>query len=101
MNSQTEPSRRRFVKQLMLGAALAPLTARHLSSARAADQPLLSPEDPAARKVNYTEKASNGNKCATCGLYEGAYGSTRGPCQIFPDKQVMAAGWCSSWAPQL
>jgi High potential iron-sulfur protein len=106
MDSRTESSRRRFVKKLMLGAALAPLTARHLTSARAADQPLLSPEDPAARKVKYTEdasqeKASNGNKCATCSLYEGTYASTRGPCQIFPDKQVKAAGWCTSWAPQL
>ena len=106
MSSEKNQSRRKFVRKLMLGATLAPLAMARLSASRAADQPLLSPDDPAARKVRYVEDASkeksaDGNKCANCALYEGTYKSTQGPCQIFPDKQVKAAGWCSAWAPQI
>jgi hypothetical protein len=106
MTRKDSPTRRRFMQKWLLGATLAPLALTRLDVSRAADQPLLSPEDPAAAKVKYTEdgskeKSAKGNKCATCGLYEGAYGSAQGPCQIFPDKQVKAAGWCNAWAPQL
>lgn len=102
MTRDNGPTRRRF----LLGATLAPLALTRLETGRAADQPLLSADDPAATKVKYIEDASKeksakGNKCATCSLYEGAYNSAQGPCQIFPDKQVKAAGWCTSWAPQI
>jgi hypothetical protein len=105
MSAADNRTRRQFVQKLLLGA-LTPLALARLSTSRAADQPLLSPDDPAAVKVKYTEdaakeKTAKGNKCSTCGLYEGAYNSAQGPCQIFPDKQVKAAGWCSAWAPQL
>lgn len=105
MSAEDNRTRRRFVQKLLLGS-LAPLALARLSTSKAADQPLLSPDDPAAVKVKYIEdatkeKSAKGNKCATCGLYEGTYNSAQGPCQIFPDKQVKAAGWCSSWAPQL
>lgn len=104
--SDTHPTRRRFVQKWVLGAALTPLALNRFEAGKAADQPLLSPDDPAATKVRYTEDASKeknakDHTCATCGLYEGAYGSTQGPCQIFPDKLVKAAGWCTAWAPQL
>jgi hypothetical protein len=106
MTSEKDSTRRRFVQKWLLGATLAPLALARLSASKAADQPLLSVEDPAAVKVKYTEdatkeKSAGSHKCATCGLYEGAYGSAQGPCQIFPDKQVKAAGWCSAWVPQL
>ena len=107
MAAEENPSRRRFVRKLVLGAALAPLALSRLTTSRAADLPLLSPDDPAAKKVKYTEDASSqksvskGNTCATCALYEGAYGSTQGPCQLFPGKHVKAPGWCSAWAPQI
>jgi hypothetical protein len=106
MASETKQSRRRFVRKLALGASLAPLALARLTVSRAAEQPLLSPQDPAAQKVKYTEdakteKAAKDNACAGCGLYEGAYGSTQGPCQLFPDKAVKAAGWCTAWSPQL
>jgi hypothetical protein len=101
MSAADNRTRRRFLQKWVLGATLT-----RLSTSQAADQPLLSPDDPAAVKVKYSEdaakeKSAKGNKCATCGLYEGTYNSTQGPCQIFPDKLVKAAGWCSSWAPQL
>lgn len=106
MASEENQSRRKFVQKLMLGATLAPLAVARLTASHAADQPLLSPDDPAAKKVKYVEDASKeksakGNKCSNCALYEGTYNSAQGPCQIFPDKQVKAAGWCSSWAPQI
>lgn len=109
MASKENQSRRRFVKKLLLGSALAPLAVARLTTAEAAALPLLSPEDPGAKKVKYTEDAANeksaasakDSKCANCALYEGSYGSTQGPCQIFPGKDVKAAGWCSSWAPQM
>jgi len=106
MTHETNSSRRRFVQKLALGATLAPLVLTRLQVGNAAEQPLLSPDDPAATKVRYTEdgskeKSAKDHKCATCGLYEGTYNSTQGPCQIFPDKLVKAAGWCTAWAPQL
>ena len=106
MTSEQNASRRKFVRKLALAAALGPSALARLTASKAADQPLLSPDDPAAVKVKYTEdateaKTAKGNKCSTCSLYEGTYNSTQGPCQIFPDKLVKAAGWCTAWAPQL
>ena len=69
--------------------------------------PLLDTGSAEARAVKYVEDAarasgaSAGSRCANCALYQGADGSTQGPCQIFPGKAVKAAGWCSSWAPQM
>src|SRR5262249_31074877 len=107
MSSNDNPSRRQFVERLILGAALAPLATLRPTAGHAADLPLLSTDDPAARKVKYTEDATHeksatkGNNCGSCALYEGTYQSTQGPCQLFPGKHVKAAGWCSSWAPQI
>src|SRR5205807_319964 len=62
---------------------------------------------PEARAEKYDEDARQasgataGSNCANCGLYQGAAGSTQGPCQLFPGRQVKAAGWCTAWAPQL
>jgi len=98
---------RRLAAKLVITAVVAPLSLVRSRGARAADLPLLEPSDPAARKVKYVSDASqakaaaNGNSCANCGLYQGANGSKQGPCQLFPGKAVLAAGWCSSWQPQM
>jgi hypothetical protein len=92
---------------MAMTAILAPLAVCALKPALAADAPLVSPADPAARAVKYIPDASQakgatpGMTCANCALYLGTSGSTQGPCQIFAGKQVKAAGWCSSWAPQM
>jgi hypothetical protein len=97
-------SRRFLLKSVAVGATL--LSARPRSSA-AADAPLISENDPAAKAVKYVDDAKKakaaapGNTCANCGLYQGKEGAKLGPCQIFPGKSVTAAGWCSSWAPQI
>jgi hypothetical protein len=106
MASDSNPSRRRFLGQLMLGTTLASLALGHPTASRAADAALLSPADPAAKKLKYTEDATKvkeaaGNKCSSCALYQGTNTSKQGPCQIFPGKDVKAAGWCTSWAPQM
>lgn len=100
-------SRRHLLQKLALGVPLLPLAAYQLKTAVAADQPLLSPDAKEAQAVKYVEDASKakgampGSTCANCSLYQGHYGTAQGPCQIFAGKQVKAAGWCSSWAPQM
>jgi hypothetical protein len=107
MDQSTLISRRRLLTSGALAAALAPLVVCEMSTAVATAAPLVSPAEPAARAVKYVEDAkhaqgaSAGSSCANCALYQGAGGSARGACQIFPGKEVLAAGWCSSWAPQM
>jgi hypothetical protein len=103
----SDPIRRRLTAGLLMGAVVAPLALFRSGWARAAELPLLDPANPAARKVHYVSDASQakadakGNSCANCGLYQGANGSKQGACQLFPGKDVLAAGWCSSWQPQM
>lgn len=102
MSDSMPLSRRRLLKQLALTLSFAPFAAR---IARAAAE-LLAPGSAPAKAVQYTEdaassKAPAGNRCANCALYQGTSTSAQGPCQIFPGKEVKAAGWCSSWAPQM
>ncbi len=105
-SNATCPGRRRLLVRLLAGASLAPLALRS-SRSQAADLPLLDPSSPAARKLNYVADAAQAktlardNSCANCGLYQGTYGSRQGACQIFPGKNVLASGWCSSWEPQM
>ena len=106
-DSRPNPIRRRLAASLLMSAVVAPLGLLRSRRARAAGLPLLDPSSPAARKVRYVsdasqaEAATKGNSCANCGLYQGANGSRQGACQLFPGKDVLAAGWCSSWEPQM
>lgn len=99
-------SRRRLLQKLSLSLPLLPLAVRPLELL-AAEAPFLSPDATEAKAVKYVEDASKaqgalpGSTCANCALYQGHSGAPGGPCQIFPGKQVKAAGWCSSWAPQM
>jgi High potential iron-sulfur protein len=100
-------TRRGVLKRLALGAALAPVAAARSFAADVAPAALLASDAPEAKAVNYVENAAQAknrvpdSSCANCGLYQGASGSAQGPCQLFPGKAVKAAGWCSSWAPQM
>ncbi|HEY8052296.1 MAG TPA: high-potential iron-sulfur protein [Steroidobacteraceae bacterium] len=103
-------TRRAFLKRLMLGVTLTPIAAlvsRQTLADDSASAPLLSVDAPEARAVKYVESAAQAtgrvpdSSCANCGLYQGASGSAQGPCQLFPGKAVKAAGWCSSWSPQM
>lgn len=98
--------RRRLLQRLVLGVSLAALVPPRAHAAAPAG-PLLDAASPQARAVKYVEDAAAasgatpGSTCANCALYQGADGSKQGPCQIFPGKDVKAAGWCTSWAPQM
>src|ERR1700722_7975354 len=100
-------TRRQLLRRFAAVAALVPCGALLGRSARAAAAPLLAPVAPEAKAVQYTESAASakaagaGASCASCALYQGAAGSAQGPCQLFPGKDVKAAGWCTAWAPQM
>ena len=107
MDPKTSLPRRRFLAGLAAGAAAIPLM--RLNTARA-DQPHLSPTDPQASALHYTEDASKvdaskeasykkGDKCDNCALYQGDRSAKWGPCAVFPGHDVAAAGWCTSYAP--
>lgn len=103
MTHKFDESRRRLLRRVSLGVALAPLAAGSLSTAWAADLPLVATDDPTAKALKYTPDASKatdakpGSKCENCQLYQGAAGSAQGPCLLFPGKAVKASGWCASW----
>jgi hypothetical protein len=103
-------TRRTVLGRIAFGMTSTPIAVATWRQSRAADAaslPLLSVDAPAAKSVKYVESAAQApgrvpdSSCANCGLYQGAAGSTLGPCQLFPGKAVRAAGWCSSWAPQM
>jgi hypothetical protein len=106
VSEDTRIARRELLRNIVTAVALTPLARSQLTLAAGAN-PRLSPAEPAAKAVKYVEDAKHAqgaaadSRCANCALYEGASGSNQGPCQIFPGKDVMAAGWCSSWAPQM
>jgi hypothetical protein len=108
MNQPDSLSRRRLLRNLALALSLGSFALAGARRSRAASvQPLLSEDSPEAKGVRYVadaskaKGASGGNSCASCGLYQGATGSAQGGCQLFPGKDVKAAGWCSSWTAQM
>ena len=98
-----DQSRRRLLKNTALGMLLIPVAGASLRAAYAADAPLVTADDPAAKALKYVADASGaadakpGSKCSNCRLYQGAANSTQGGCLLFPSKSVKAAGWCASW----
>ena len=107
MSEEISLSRRQLLRRLALGASVLPVAAGALRTTLAASAPLLSVDAPEAKAVKYVENVRDahgavpGNNCGNCALYQGPDGSTQGPCQLFPGKEVKAAGWCSSWAAQM
>jgi hypothetical protein len=107
MTSSRSADRRRFLTQGLAVATLGSFATLLSTHGRTAPPPLLSPDDPDAKALKYTEDARTvkgipaGNTCANCALYQAAAGSATGPCQLFAGKLVKAAGWCSSWSPQM
>jgi hypothetical protein len=97
MSDIANPARRTMLRKLALGLSLTPM-------AFAADAPLLSEHDPAAKALEYVadakraKAASPGALCSNCSVYSGAEGAAQGTCTLFPGKLVKAAGWCKSWS---
>jgi hypothetical protein len=91
-----------MLQRVALGLSVVSVSALRSTPARAAD-PLLSEQDPAAKKVHYVEDASHakeaqsGANCSNCSIYS-AMGDTQGSCTLFKGKLVKAAGWCNAWS---
>jgi hypothetical protein len=94
-------SRRRFI-------SLIPAASLGVASMARADAGPVDPKDPTAVQLGYVTDATKADKakfpkyaagqdCSTCGLYQGAAGSSQGPCPIYQNKIVQAKAWCSAW----
>ena len=90
---------------LVVGAASA---VRSIQPAHADAPAHLSPSDPTAQALNYTENAKGvdpkafptyqpGQMCSTCMQLQGNAGDPYRPCNIFAGKLVNANGWCKVW----
>lgn len=94
-------------RQLLGEAAGLALGTLAVASAARAEDPLLDPGSAVATQFKYVEDAHQASaatkdaSCTTCGLFQGKKDAPTGPCQLFPGKVVKAAGWCTSWAPQI
>lgn len=87
--------RRDFLKlsAATTGAALIPV--HHLY----AQDEKLSPDDPQAKALNYVEESEKeGQRCNNCVHAKGDLESEWVGCNLFPNKQVKASGWCNVWA---
>lgn len=106
MTQPFDESRRQLLRNVAMGTLLLPAAIAPLTTARAADLPLVTTEDPTAKALKYTTDVSTskdakpGSRCGTCALYQGAAGSAQGGCLLFPGKSVKSGGWCSSWTPK-
>ncbi|GAB7542400.1 high-potential iron-sulfur protein [Cupriavidus sp. 8B] len=100
-------SRRQFLKTTPL-AVVASLAAASMSRGAYAATPTLDENDPQAVKLGYKAdtrkvdqakypKHAASQTCANCQLFQEGANAATGACVLFGDKQVAAAGWCSSW----
>ncbi|SCZ54670.1 high-potential iron-sulfur protein [Thiohalomonas denitrificans] len=94
-DNSNNAARRAFIKTV----AVFPIAAAVGFAGRAVAAPV-SEEDPTARSLEYTrESGVDGQSCSNCALYQGG-DAPEGDCPLFPGDQVVASGWCKSWAPK-
>ncbi len=90
-------NRRSFIKISGATAGLALIPAYNL--AEAAELPLLTADDPTGKALGYVAVSTvAGSNCANCSQSKGDAAAKTLGCNIFPGKQVHAAGWCKVWA---
>lgn len=100
-------SRRSLLKGAFLTVAAVP-AASLLSRNALAAIPLVDPNDAQAKSLGYIHDATKvdakananykpGQICANCIQYTGKAGAAEGGCNLFPGKNVKAAGWCKVW----
>lgn len=93
-------SRRAALKNLALGAS-----ALVIARTASAELPHVTAADPVAIALSYNENAKTveaskfptfkpEQNCSNCLQFMGKAGDAFGPCNLFPGKQVHAAGWC-------
>ncbi|MFN7551100.1 MAG: high-potential iron-sulfur protein [Pseudomonadota bacterium] len=106
--SESNTSRRRFIKFAMLGAASAPIVGGLALQPASANLPALPEDDATAKALGYHEDSTkvdaakypshkNDQNCLNCNLHQPPQADGRLPCAIFPGKSVNAKGWCAAW----
>ncbi len=107
-NSIRHLNRRGFLSRLAVASLALPFL--RLPSARAEDPPRLSPDNPAAKTIGYTEDASKvdakkeplfkpNSRCANCTFFQTAQAKgENAPCTIFANQMVVGKGWCRAWS---
>lgn len=100
-----DPTRRRFLRLTLLGAAAVPVSGLLLQRpARAAER--VTESDATAQALNYRDDASEvshdayqqGQNCANCQLYTASAGDEGwGACGAFGGRLVKANGWCTAY----
>lgn len=101
------PSRRRFIRLVVLGAAAAPL-ASVAQRACAAELPHLDEADSLASALGYHHDATKidaakypawkpDQTCANCKQALAPQADGWLPCALFPNKAVDPKGWCGAW----
>lgn len=107
MSTNTGASRRRFLGLIAATAGVGAAATLLPSLVSADTLPPLSPADPTAQALAYSEDAAKvdaakspthkpGQACANCSFFGGDKAAS-GPCQLFPGKSVAAKGWCSGY----
>ncbi len=90
--------RRDFIKLSGVGAGLALIPVTNLA---VAETPKVSPAEPQASALGYVEQSPDANaNCANCAQAKGDLSGEWVGCNIFPGKEVKAAGWCKVWSPR-
>ena len=102
--TESRISRRRLLQGALAGFAAVPA----VLAARSAAAEAVTETDPTAQSLAYVTDARRvntklnpnykpGQTCANCLHYTGKPGAGDGPCAIFANKSVKAAGWCKVW----
>ena len=104
VSAMPNASRRRFIATV--SSLLGGVSVINLPPSNAdADEPAhVSPADPVAQALHYTEDASTttapthapGSACVNCNFFQGGTAAF-GPCQLFQGKTVSAKGWCAGY----
>ncbi len=106
--SESNNSRRRFIKIAVLGAATAPLLGGLAMVPAAANLPALTEDDATAAALGYKSDTTKidaakypnhkaDQNCLNCNLHAAAQADGLLPCSIFPGKAVNPKGWCAAW----
>jgi hypothetical protein len=104
MKKDFSGSRRSLLRRAALGllglggAALLPHARSH-----AQDANRVSEDDPVAKSMSYVhdatkaQRASANDFCWNCRYFKGDQSTEWARCDLFPGKEVKAAGWCKVW----
>lgn len=111
MSDRDDPTlvnRRAVLKSALAGLAALPALAAVERAAAQGAPPRLDEKDAAAVALGYVHDATKvdparnptykkGQNCANCLQIQGKDGEAWRGCNLFPGKQVAAAGWCRVW----